>query len=605
MSDRPELRPDLDDGIDRQVLRQIRERFLTVNAGRLERALQAMSARQQQVLRMLPLLFHVNHPILPGYVSASTPAGLDRYEPDPATLAEAQRLSRSFSYQARRGRVESAIQGLFLMGSLGTIAQDESSDLDVWVCHDPALDGRMRAELQRKCDLLQAWAASQGATATFFLIDPATFARGLRESRLAGEDCGSTQHYLLLDEFYRTALWLGGRTPLWWLVPAYDEHRYEAYVETLLTRRFIRAEEVLDLGHLGHIPPGEFLGAGLWQLYKGIESPYKSALKLLLTEVYASEHPQVECLSLRFKQAVYANRLAPDELDPYIALYRRLAEYLQARGESERLELIRRSLYLKINRKLSRPPSARGRNWQRQLLERLTHDWGWDERQLALLDNRAQWKVRQVAAERRALVNALTYSYRFLSRFAREQHAMSPLSARDLSVLGRRLYAAFERKAGKIEFINPGISPDMAEEALTLVRSRDAGDDGLWALYAGSLHAREWADYAPLKRSRELVPLLAWCHLNGVIDAGTRVSLYAGDSGLGEAELHALLSGLRQSLPMPLARCAKRPCWRPARRATCCCCSASAPSRTRRRPAGPSKSACRASTSSPSTAGTS
>ena len=54
----------------------------------------------------------------------------------------------------------------------------------------------------------------------------------------------------------------------------------------------------------------------MWQLFKGIESPYKSVLKLLLTEVYASEHPKVECLALRFKQAVFANRLDVDEFDP-------------------------------------------------------------------------------------------------------------------------------------------------------------------------------------------------------------------------------------------------------------------------------------------------
>ncbi|MFE1817368.1 class I adenylate cyclase, partial [Metapseudomonas otitidis] len=76
-------------------------------------------------------------------------------------------------------------------------------------------------------------------------------------------------------------------TPLWWLVPVYEEHNYRAYTQTLLSKRFIRAEDDLDLGHLAHIPPGEFVGAGLWQLFKGIDSPYKSLLKLLLTEVYA------------------------------------------------------------------------------------------------------------------------------------------------------------------------------------------------------------------------------------------------------------------------------------------------------------------------------
>src|SRR5690606_25343206 len=122
-------------------------------------------------------------------------------------------------------------------------------------------------------------------------------------------------------------------------------------------------------------------------------------------------------------------------------------------------------LYLKVNKKLSRPPRGRSKSWQRLLLERLTANWGWNARQLATLDSRSQWKVRQVSAERRALVNELTYSYRFLSEFARHQQAGSSLNSRDLSVLGRRLYAAFERKAGKIEFINPGIAPDMAERS--------------------------------------------------------------------------------------------------------------------------------------------
>ena len=76
-----EIRPDIDDGIDRKVLAQLRARFLKVNAGRLERAMQGLSTRQQLVLRLLPLLFHVNHPLLPGYVSGQTPAACPTTSP--------------------------------------------------------------------------------------------------------------------------------------------------------------------------------------------------------------------------------------------------------------------------------------------------------------------------------------------------------------------------------------------------------------------------------------------------------------------------------------------------------------------------------------------
>ena len=412
-----EIRPDLDEGIDRKVLAQLRARFMALNEGRMARAVEGLTPRQQSVLTLLPLFFHVNHPLLPGYVSGSTPAGLSNFEPDAQALSEAQRLTRSFSYKPRHGKPPQPIHGLFLMGSLGTLAQADQSDMDVWVCHAPDLGENELVELRKKCQLLEAWALSMGAEAHFFLIEPSRFVLGERDTQLSSDDCGTTQHYLLLDEFYRTAIWLAGRTPIWWLVPVYEEIRYAQFTHTLISKRFIRADETLDLGHLARIPPGEFIGAGLWQLFKGIESPYKSLLKLLLTEVYASEHPNVQCLSLRFKRAVFANKMDLDELDPYVVVYRRIEEYLNARNEPERLELVRRALYLKVNRKLSAGQRTIG--WQHLLLERLAREWGWDQRQLALLDSRSQWKVRQVASERRALVNELNYSYRFLTQFAR------------------------------------------------------------------------------------------------------------------------------------------------------------------------------------------
>ncbi|WP_321861654.1 class I adenylate cyclase [Pseudomonas paraveronii] len=547
-----EIRPDLDEGIDRKVLAQLRARFMALNEGRMARAIEGLTPRQQSVLTLLPLFFHVNHPLLPGYVSGSTPAGLSNFEPDAQALSEAQRLTRSFSYKPRHGKPPQPIHGLFLMGSLGTLAQADQSDMDVWVCHAPDLGENELVELRKKCQLLEAWALSMGAEAHFFLIEPSRFVLGERDTQLSSDDCGTTQHYLLLDEFYRTAIWLAGRTPIWWLVPVYEEIRYAEFTHTLISKRFIRADETLDLGHLARIPPGEFIGAGLWQLFKGIESPYKSLLKLLLTEVYASEHPNVQCLSLRFKRAVFANKMDLDELDPYVVVYRRIEEYLNARNEPERLELVRRALYLKVNRKLSAGQRTLG--WQHLLLERLAREWGWDQRQLALLDSRSQWKVRQVASERRALVNELNYSYRFLTQFARTEQTVSLINKRDLNVLGRRLYAAFERKAGKVEFINPGIAPDLAEDTLTLVQSPNSKepDQHHWGLYNGSLTAQESEHFAPIKRSRDLLEMLTWCHRNGVIDSSTRLALHPGVSDMTEFELFNLLGSLQQTIALPL-----------------------------------------------------
>ena len=419
MTSPPETLPVLSDGIERQTLQQLRGRFLAVNQGRMGRAMEGLAPGQQSLLRLLALFFHVNHPLLPGYVSACTPAGVTGYEPDAPTLAAAQQLIRGFACSMGSACASEPIHGLFLMGSLGTLAQTDQSDMDVWICLGPDLSDVALAALRKKCRRLEVWAASQGIEAHFFLIDAQRFAQGECVSQPSHGDSAKPRNTLLLDEFYRTAIWLAGRTPMWWWVPAHEEARYAEFAQGLLANDVVGCDETIDLGHLAQIAPGEFLGAGLWQLFKGIESPYKSVLKLLLVEVYASEHPRVNCLSLSFKQTVYANRLDLDELDPYVVVYRRIEQYLQGRGELQRLELVRRSLYLKVGHKLS--GSETGMQWQRRLLQRLTREWGWNEQHLAMLDNRSRWEAQQVSHELRALARELSVSYRSLSQLARDE----------------------------------------------------------------------------------------------------------------------------------------------------------------------------------------
>lgn len=273
------------DGIDRKQLTQIKQRFLILNKARYSRTLDVISERQQQFLVLLPLLFHVNHPMLPGYISHNTPAGIHGYSPSKNDIRVAKILARSFTYQRDLIDKSNAIEALYLMGSLGTIAHSESSDIDVWVCHKNNLSATALAELQRKCHSLSRWATNTIHIEThFFLMEAQKFKDG-QQTTLSNEASGSAQHFLLLDEFYRTAVWLAGKLPLWWFVPALEENNYTGYTKILLDKRFIRANDVIDFGGVPAIPTNEFIGAGVWQLYKGIDSPYKSVLKLLLLEL--------------------------------------------------------------------------------------------------------------------------------------------------------------------------------------------------------------------------------------------------------------------------------------------------------------------------------
>lgn len=541
---------EIDEGLDRQNLTQIRRRFVTINNDRLQRLRNALSERQQLILDALPLLFHTNHPMMPGFVCRNTPSRLCRFSLNKQEITLGRTIARSFTPNVDTNHPEE-IYAIYVMGSVGTIAQSEKSDLDIWLCFKPGLERSAIENLNQKCLRISEWAMNMRLEVHFFLMNNETFKQG-QVSALNEESSGSAQRLLLLDEFYRTAIHIGGRKPLWWFVPTRQEQDYPEYTHTLLHKRFINHESVVDFGGIATIPDGEFVGAGIWQLYKAIESPYKSVLKLLLLEAYVDGHPNIYPLSLHFKEAVYNGKLDIDELDSYVMIYRRIEQYLLRNNQTKRLELARRCFYFKVNKPLSKPPRDREKSWQRQLLERLTNEWGWSNKFIALLDERKSWKAPQVADERSLLVNELNHSYRFIQEFAEETGAVRAISTEELTILGRKLQAAFERKPGKIEWINPGISSDLSEAALSLTEVYDQETHiNVWTVITREAGTSLIGDGTSIKSAQSLVELLLWLYFNGVLDSATYIDLQSAPSIKG-FNLRKMLTRLQQWLPLPL-----------------------------------------------------
>lgn len=526
-----------------------KKRFLMINRERLRRAEGCMRPTQRDFLDFLPLLFHVNHPRLPGYVSKASPAGICDYTPTKRGLDAAKKYVQRFEYQ-KRALPRYDIVSMFLMGSSGTVAYSKKSDFDIWLCHQHDLAQERLAELQDKATAIEAWAEAQGLEVHFFLMDPVRFKRG-EIVDLSSESSGTAQYYLLLEEFYRTGLLLAGRFPAWWLVPPQEEGNYDAYLKALFQRRLAVEGECVDFGGIPTLPAEEFFGAALWQLFKGIDSPYKSVLKLLLMEVYASEYPKIDLLCLRFKKAIFDNEIDLDRLDPYLMLYKKLEEYLTHRDEEERLMLVRRCFYFKVNQKLTSKPTIEY-EWRRDLMRSLTNAWGWDEHDLHVMDNRSDWNMRRVLEERGILVRELTYTYQFLSDFARSYAQLAAINQQDLNALGRKLYAAFERKAGKVEIVNRGISQNVREANLTFYQIKPKGKrDNGWAILTDGVNDTKdkGNNLVALKRTRNLIEAMVWAHFNGLIDENSTLTVARAGVEQDDRELKDLERALIKSFP--------------------------------------------------------
>ena len=345
----------------------LRERFLKVNRLRLARTQEFLNTEQAHFLELIPLLFHINHPDLPGFTSELCPKGVSGYSPGFSALKACKVLFPAVKLE-RRASHQFDLFSLFCMGSSGTIAYTSKSDFDIWLVHSPGLSRAQVEQLQEKARCIENWALGLRLEVHFFVLDPETFREGKHDS-LSSESSGTAQHYLLLDEFYRSGLLLAGRYPVWWLVPPQEEYHYEEYVSMLLSKRFVDESEVIDFGGLGKIPADEFFGAAVWQIYKGISSPFKSVLKLLLMEVYASEYPHIELLGHLYKYAVFSGASELSEIDPYLIMYRKIETYLVGIEDHERLDLFRKCFYFKINIRLSQKLKAVNVDWRREQMQ--------------------------------------------------------------------------------------------------------------------------------------------------------------------------------------------------------------------------------------------
>ncbi|EJG0889335.1 class I adenylate cyclase [Vibrio parahaemolyticus] len=525
------------------------QRLDNLNQQRIDRALALMDSQSQQVFHLIPALLNYNHPVIPGYYDADVPYGVHGLELNPIQQQFIDDIQLAIG-QPLKTAEKPAILGLYTMGSTSSIGQSTSSDLDIWVCISPEMDCDVRELLTNKCLLITDWAQSQGVEANFFLMDEERF-RSNHSEEMTGDNCGSSQHLLLLDEFYRSAVRIAGQRLLWQIVPPEMEECYDEYVSQLCSDGYIDCSEWIDFGKLNRIPAEEYFGSNLWQLYKSIDSPYKSVLKAILLEAYSWEYPHTQLLSIDTKRRFFAHEPDLYGMDAYYLMLEKVTRYLERIQDDTRLDLVRRCFYLKTHEKLSREPDVGSVAWRREALSDMIAKWNWDDSVVAELDDRRNWKVEQVKVVHHALLDALMQSYRNLIQFARRNDITSAISPQDISILARKLYAAFEVLPGKVTLLNPQISPDLHEPDLSFIEVKEGGvNKSGWYLYKQPLIAHRILGQPCLEHHEYLSKLVSWAFFNGLITESTRLHAVVREAQLDIDKFYQMVSDLRNTFAL-------------------------------------------------------
>ncbi len=525
--------------ISKRDLHSIAKRFKNLNQLRLQRVQKFLQSRQQIFLDILPLLFHQNHPLLPGFISLDTPIGIPDFSPNKKAVHAAKQFSKTFTYK-RKALLNHPIQGIFLMGSVGSVAFSKTSDMDIWLCHDPKLSIDSILELQKKALEIETWADSLGLEVHFFLVNNESFSKG-ENIPISSESSGDTQHYLLLEEFYRTAIFIAGRIPAWWLVPPEQEYNYTGYLQHLIENRFISATEVIDFGGLETIPAEEFISATLWHIYKSLNSPHKSLLKLFLMESYASEYPKPQWLCFDLKQAIYQGTMNIDKLDPYLLIYAKVEHYLQNNQSTQRLNLARQCFYLKIMGSSSHDLDYKSRVFREDYMLSIAKQWHWPEHLLTSFKKQKFWDIKKANEEHIIVRAQLKHCLRMILKLAGQYVEYNYRENQDLKLLSRKLHVFLERKPGKVEIISTRSAVHTQENELSIIESL-ADSGSIWALYSGQFDLKKATKNSLIKQQSSLLEILVWLVANGLYSKHIQLHFSSHSYVISRSELQQILA---------------------------------------------------------------
>jgi adenylate cyclase class 1 len=487
-----------------------------LNCTRLARALNVLTNLQQHLFHLIPFLIHHNQIDVPGIIDPDTPCGVHGFILSDAIISACDFLSLSIPETNQTS--DCVFEGVYAMGSTASFGQNPQSDVDIWLVYNSQLTQEQLKLIEYKNKLISDWFAGFEFEVNFYLVHPMQFREcsAFDNCQPVGlEHSGSSQHWLLLEEFYRSHIRLTGKVVAWW--PDADSKNTESDVN------------LLYLGDINSLPAAEYFGASLWQLYKGLNKPHKALLKVLLLETYASEYPHTTLITQQLWQYCEQQDFSVDN-DAYLLLYQRIEAYLIAQGDDNRLEIVRRCFYLKSGVTLSCLSPHSAADWRLEKISSLVKQWTWSHELVATLDNSPHWHAGQLKWFNQQLSELLLVSYKNLLKFASKQTLSERMRVEELGLLARKLHTYFSEDEHLLQPLNRLWSLSTAEKSLTIFHCKQASR---FYLYRQAYIEQDPSqavvrnqgnefDNHPIHDADNICSLVAWSVLNGLATIETK-----------------------------------------------------------------------------------
>jgi len=404
------------------------------------------------ILFLLPWLICINHPHFPGYVpDLEKPFRIFGIEEDEAVKKRESSFKKQFKCHDHDPILKftadySEIEGIYTIGSTGTISQTSYSDCDLWVCiNNTDYTAGEIEKLHEKISRLKNWLDSAIKMVVHFFISDINDIRKGYFGSVDEESCGSTQRNVLKEEFYRTTIVVSGKIPFWWVY--YNPEKPRSYAASL--KEYYRTDfphdDCIDLGNLEMIEQDEYFGAALWQFNKALTRPLKSIIKMILLAVQLKS-PQEKLLCLRFRNLIMSKEHDQTFIDPSMFTLDAILDYFEKQRYSN-IDFLKQCFYLRYEIKMMSGKITLKEKMSSFLLNK--HKL--DKESLHELNQFDSWPFHKQQEFCTKAMNLLLEIYNDI--VAITPRISGQITLHDVILIGRKLSSCLARKENKVPIV--------------------------------------------------------------------------------------------------------------------------------------------------------
>ena len=427
------------------ILAENKQRYTEYNEFRKQIFCELSLETGETVLYLLPWLLSVNDPACPGYLK-----DLERPFRVYGIEASQEIKDREDAFRARFSAGPATtfpkpdddhclIEGLYTIGSVGTVSQSLVSDCDIWACIDKKeFNQRAWQQINQKLNLIKDWMDAHLVTPVYFFISDVNEIRMNRFGSVDAESSGSAQQNTLKEEFYRTCITICGKIPLWWL--CFDPDSSVDYNQAAAVAVKSADHDLIDLGDLTTINKNEYFGATLWQFQKSLLFPLKSILKMAMLET-ALYVPDETLLCHQYREKTLTRKTGEPYPETTLFTAGMIFDSYVRMGQTERMAFLNECLYLKCNIGSDRT----GRTLKQDLTDTFFQtEYTLPRERMLDLAAYDQWDVDRQMDFGERLFQHLQQIFTHITDLGDEITGVG--AYRDLTVLSRKIQAFFQEK---------------------------------------------------------------------------------------------------------------------------------------------------------------